>query len=89
MTVDKYICPDCDPECFVVYGFCRTCLRKCNTPLFDINGSRSILDCLEIVKNWDAEQFAPFPSVCLGMGNCADSCVACDNRRKADVEEMQ
>lgn len=46
------ICNQCDPNYFIVYGYCRSCGRKCKAPLFDPTGDIPLENHLEMVKEW-------------------------------------
>lgn len=49
-------CIHCDPSYFVVYGFCETCGRRCEPPLFDRLGDMSVLDYEELVRDWNIQR---------------------------------
>ncbi len=48
-------CDQCDTKHFVIYGYCKSCERKCRAPLFDPNDDIPLENHLEMVKNWQED----------------------------------
>lgn len=46
-------CASCDPQYFVVYGYCPNCLRMCEPPLVDWL-EMSPLDAQQLHDDWNA-----------------------------------
>lgn len=54
----KNYCDHCDPNLYVIYGYCWNCKRKCECPLFDCFNEEGYLDLIEYIKfkeDWDGE----------------------------------
>jgi ferredoxin len=49
-------CNYCDPKYFVIYGFCKNCKRRCEPPLFDPDGSDSLLDYEGKRRKWNEQR---------------------------------
>ena len=33
--MNEEYCSHCNPECFVLYGYCTNCGKRCHSPLYD------------------------------------------------------
>jgi len=55
MTID---CIYCDPNCFVVYGYCKVCGRMCAPPLITLE-KVSPQDAKELIRNWNKKKEDP------------------------------
>jgi len=49
-------CTHCDPKFFVIFGFCRSCGRRCEAPLFDPKGEMSLLDYDKFRAEWNKQR---------------------------------
>lgn len=49
-------CDYCDPQFFMIFGFCGNCSRRCEPPLFDTKGQESFLDYEEKRRKWIEER---------------------------------
>lgn len=49
-------CEYCDPSYVIIYGFCSSCGRRCEPPLFDCMGSMSILEYNKFKEKWNIER---------------------------------
>jgi hypothetical protein len=54
----KSYCNYCDPKYFVIYGFCGNCGRRCEPPLFNMDGkiNFTLEEYLDFKKGWNAQR---------------------------------
>lgn len=49
-------CEYCDPSYVIIHGFCDSCGRRCEPPLFDRMESMSISEYNEFKEKWNMER---------------------------------